>query len=593
MLLRGRYRVLRRLPWNGLALVYLCERQVDDDAPDAGQRVAVALLPLDGQRCPEVVPPFLRQAELVAAIDDPHVVPVTDHGVVDGVPFFELRYENAPTLAEVLASPEDMARIDRDRALDIVRQLLRGLVSLHAHGVCHWDLTPSNVLLAIDTHGWDQIRIVGAGIGTVVRKAPAAATADTGSRGSGPLAERYLAPEILQGGGPVDRRADLHAAGVLLRHLLEGTLPAPGARLGGALAGDPGLAAVVARATATDPGERFASARGMMTALQDPSWETEGESEPTLQIETLRELDAGGRDDGSLAPVATAGGRPSQAPKRGGMGGRWAATLLAGAALTAGIASAAAAGVLFSGSGPASVGELLGNTADAPAGAAAGPARAPVDPASLAEVSAAAPVAEADPQNAPDAQAEPAGAAAAPTAPDHAVGETTPTPTPPEMAFAVDEATAPDRVDPLAGTLPEGLAPFHAEVAAGGKLSRAQIDDLFGWVNRHKDDVRGHLVLAHAFMNLGWRSDALDRYRYAGRVDARRAAQDRKLLPDLMELLRYDELSPDAALAIREIVGPDALPLVRTAYETEPRWTIRRRLQILGRRLEALQADAE
>jgi len=588
-LLRGRYRVIHRLPWNGLALVYLCERLAAPGSNDAGRRVAVALLPLDCERSPELIAPFLRQAQLVASIDDPHVVPVTDHGVVEGVPFFELRYENAPTLAEVLVSPDGsgLAHVDPERALDIARQLLRGLVSMHAHGVCHWDLTPSNLLLAIDTHGWDQVRLVGAGIGALVRQAPDHLTAGHARRGSGPLAERYLAPEI-RSGGLLDRRADLHSAGMVLLHLLARALPAAETDVTRALPDHPALAAVIARAIADDPADRYASARGMIAALQDPEGEAEGDaSQPTLQIavvgDDVRDPEVGA---GSLAPTTSAN-RRSTVPPRRGKRGRGTAVAVAVGAVVLGVGSAVASGVLFTGSG-------LGAAWARGAGSAA-PARAPASSGRAGAAGEVAQAAPADEGGAPAAAPEsgrargPAGDGddASGTAGDAAEA----VPANADLAFDLADATAPEAVDPLADDLPPALAGYHERVARGEKLSRQEINDLFGWVNGHKNDVRGHLVLAHAFMNLGWRTDALDRYRYAGRADADRARDDPKLLPDLMEMLRHDDLSAEAALAIRELVGPDALPLVRTAYETEPSWTIRRRLQILERRLERLDEE--
>lgn len=585
-LLRHRYRVLRRLPWGGLALVYLAERRgqgADGTAP--GRRVAVALLPLDCEASPNAAARFRAEAGRLQGLDDPHLVPITAHGITEGVPWLELRWEDAPTVADVLArAGADASPFARERALDVTGQVLRGLAALHAAGVPHWDLTPSNVLLALDAHGWEQARLVGAGVGALVRRLEDAVTGGRAREGSGPAAHRYLAPEI-HAGAPADDRADVYAAGALLLHLVAGTLPAEGTPPTEALAHDPEIADVVARAMASRPEDRYASARGMLAAVEDPASESPDErSQPTRQVPALT------GDVGSLVPVATRARRASARPVSRGSAVRW----LGAGATAALLGMAVAAGVVAAGGDDAATATRAPRAArERPAEPAASPAPADTTRRTPTETTGAADAAgSADTGDDPTALAAVVPGQAPAAAPEDGAVEDGPGEGGSDMVFDVAASGGDDAAPPLEGSLPEELGAYHPRVASGEDLTRDEIGDLYGYLARHPKDVRGHLVLGHAFMNLGWRGDALERYQTAGRLDATATGRDPRVLPALMELLRYDDHHAGAASAIRAIHGADALPLVRAAIETEPRWNVRARLQTLERRL-ARQAEGD
>ncbi|MFW6087582.1 MAG: serine/threonine-protein kinase, partial [Myxococcota bacterium] len=72
---------------------------------------------------------------------------------------------------------------------------------------------------------------------------------------------------------------------------------------------------------------------------------------------------------------------------------------------------------------------------------------------------------------------------------------------------------------PLEEPLPEPLGEAHARLERGEPLSREELAPLYAYSRAHPDDVRGHLVLAHCFTELGWHSEAIKRYVRAHRAD--------------------------------------------------------------------------
>jgi serine/threonine-protein kinase len=283
-----------RLAWNGLAPCYEGTRRSD------GQRLVIALLPIDCESRPELVPLVAKAGALLRGVQAPGVVPLLGVGVTLGVPWCALRPAPGRTLAEQLATRGPMAL---GAALDAAVPLLDTLHAVHARGARHFDLTPTNVLF-----GGDRPLVVGLGIAQLVLAArDVQGTGPTG-KGSGPSAARYLAPEIVAGAWrEADGRADVFSVGALLVAMLTGQRPWPEAVRSPAIAACRGLPEVLERAMARDPAGRFASAAAMAEALRALRL-GEGVETPALALPG-----AAGH------PAARSAGRPP-APVQGGAG---------------------------------------------------------------------------------------------------------------------------------------------------------------------------------------------------------------------------------------------------------------------------------
>src|SRR5690349_5314728 len=152
----GRYTLLRRVGKGGMGVVY------EADHTGLGKRVAVKLLLDKYTDDPEVVARFQREARTASAIGDEHIVEVTDAGVHDdGRSYIVMELLEGSSLADALAASGPMPA---DRAVDIVRQVLRGLGAAHAKGIVHRDMKPENVFLVTKGERIDFAKIMDFGI---------------------------------------------------------------------------------------------------------------------------------------------------------------------------------------------------------------------------------------------------------------------------------------------------------------------------------------------------------------------------------------------------------------------------------------------
>ncbi len=243
-LFADKFDVVEELEWNGLALLYRATRKT-------GEPLAIAVLPIDTESSPDSVATFKSKAAELQLLVEPGIVRVTGHGVQYGVPYLELEYADATTLAEELLD----GPLDRDQALMLTSELLDILGRAHAGGHFHWDLTPSNILLAPGMDGQEHASVIGFGIQQLIRATfEPGKTVPTG-RGSGPKAKRYLAPELQDAGTKPDARADVYGAAAVLHHMLTGSPPGPESP-----APPADLAKPLAQAMSADPSARPADA---------------------------------------------------------------------------------------------------------------------------------------------------------------------------------------------------------------------------------------------------------------------------------------------------------------------------------------------
>ncbi|MGW5574343.1 serine/threonine-protein kinase [Nocardia thailandica] len=251
------YRIERVLGSGGMGTVYVAAH------PRLPRRDALKVLSAEYGADPEFRARFIREAELAARLDHPEIVGVYDRGVTDGRLWIAMRFVDGPDAATVIRT----APPSPERALHIVAAVARGLDHAHRAGLLHRDVKPANILLEPVPGRPDRVALTDFGIA----KAVAATTALT-QAGSVLATVAYAAPEQLSG-GPVDHRADVYALGCTLYELLTGAKPFPRATPEAVIAAhlhEPpprptalvrdlprAIDAVVARAMAKDPGDRY------------------------------------------------------------------------------------------------------------------------------------------------------------------------------------------------------------------------------------------------------------------------------------------------------------------------------------------------
>ncbi|WP_447008637.1 serine/threonine-protein kinase [Saccharothrix sp. DSM 118769] len=155
---------------------------------------------------------FRREAQIVARLREPHVIPIHAYGEIDGRLYLDMRLVEGSDLTDLIAD----GPLEAERAVRIVEQLASALDAAHADGLVHRDVKPSNVLVAPG----DFVYLVDFGI---ARSASPSATHLTAS-GQVVGTLDYMAPERFDGGA-VDGRADVYALACLLFACLTGRRP--------------------------------------------------------------------------------------------------------------------------------------------------------------------------------------------------------------------------------------------------------------------------------------------------------------------------------------------------------------------------------
>lgn len=261
-LIDGRYRVIDLLGTGGMADVYLAEDQ------NLGRKVAVKLLHERFARDQEFVQRFHREASAAAGLQHKNVVNVFDRGQFDGTYYIAMEFLAGRTLKELIRAEAPMAP---QRAVAICAQILAAARVAHRSGIVHRDLKPQNII--VDEEGTVKVTDFGiAGVGK----------SDVTESGAVMGTAQYISPEQAHG-KEVGPASDLYSIGVVLYEMLTGKVPfegdtavalalqhvsAPPPRPSAAVPGlSPAFDAVIAKAMAKQPAERFASADEFTAAL--------------------------------------------------------------------------------------------------------------------------------------------------------------------------------------------------------------------------------------------------------------------------------------------------------------------------------------
>src|SRR5689334_6430051 len=254
----GRYRIVRKLGTGGVADVYLAEDQ------ELGRRVAIKILNDRHAADDSFVERFRRGAKKAGRLPHPDIVSGYDRGTAEGTYYIAMEYLDGRSLKELIVS---RGPAPVKTSVEYARQILAAVGFAHRHGIVHRDIKPHNVLVGpegrlkvtdfgIARSGASQMTEVGSIIGTA----------------------QYLSPEQARG-APVDQTSDVYSVGVVLFELLTGQVPftgetpleiamkhlseppKPPSELRPEVPHD--LDAVVMRALAKDPAQRYGSAEEM------------------------------------------------------------------------------------------------------------------------------------------------------------------------------------------------------------------------------------------------------------------------------------------------------------------------------------------
>jgi tRNA A-37 threonylcarbamoyl transferase component Bud32 len=217
-LIGDRYRVLAPLGRGGMGAVYRVEHVM------MKKELALKLLHPELGRLEEVAKRFEREAEAAARLDHPNIITVTDFGrTPDGQLFLVMELLHGPSLSEVIRPDKEHGRpLGVERAVHILKQVLRALEHAHASGIVHRDLKPENIVLVERDGQRDIVKLLDFGIAKISEARGKRETLTQAGVVFG--TPEYLSPEQAMG-EEADGRADLYAAGVMLYEMLTGQRP--------------------------------------------------------------------------------------------------------------------------------------------------------------------------------------------------------------------------------------------------------------------------------------------------------------------------------------------------------------------------------
>jgi serine/threonine protein kinase len=261
----GAYELLERLGEGGMAEVYRARQTTA-----FGREVAIKVIRAELGRESDYRTRFLREAQAIAKLAHPHILPLIEVGEEADTLYLVMPLIREGTLFDALERRQ--GPLPLEEALPLFIQLCAAVHYAHSQGIIHRDIKPENVLLQHGTH------VLLSDFGIARDRAQSQITSVGLVMGSA----AYMAPEQVL--GQTDARSDIYSLGVVLYTIVTGTLPYTGASMLEMIARHsnapipdprainplvtPALSAIIQKAMAKNPQERFPSANAFGQAVQ-------------------------------------------------------------------------------------------------------------------------------------------------------------------------------------------------------------------------------------------------------------------------------------------------------------------------------------
>ena len=265
----GRYEIVGELGRGAMGIVY---KAVD---PVIGRTVAVKTIRLSeegtGLNRAELLGRFQTEARAAGLLTHPNIVVVYDAGEEDGRYYITMELVEGKSLQALLDGGHSFPL---PRTLRIMDQTCSALQFAHERNVVHRDIKPANLMLTAD----DTVKITDFGTAKILQFGSTQQTSHVMGTPS------YMSPEQVKGRA-VDGRSDIFSLGVMLYEMITGEKPFPGQNITTVIykivnedpvplrqidpSIHPGISAVVMRALAKEPVQRYQSCREMLEELRN------------------------------------------------------------------------------------------------------------------------------------------------------------------------------------------------------------------------------------------------------------------------------------------------------------------------------------
>jgi serine/threonine protein kinase len=201
------YEILESLPPGGMGVVYRA-RQLG-----LKRIVALKMMRSGVHAAPDESARFRIEAEAVASLSHPHIIPIHEFGIWQGLPYLTMEFAEGGSLARRLES----GPLSPSAAVELVETLARAVQFVHDRGIVHRDLKPANILLTAE----EMPKLADFGLAKRLEE-------DQGLTGSRAVlgTASYMAPEQAAGSShAVGPSADIYALGAILYEVLAGRPP--------------------------------------------------------------------------------------------------------------------------------------------------------------------------------------------------------------------------------------------------------------------------------------------------------------------------------------------------------------------------------
>jgi serine/threonine protein kinase len=201
----GQYQLVEPISSGGMATIYKAYQ------PALDRIVAIKVLPEYLLAQAGFLERFKIEAQAIAKLDHPHILPVYDYGEAERTPYLVMKYVPGGTLKDLMAQ----GPLDPRQTAQLLRQIAEALDHAHQQGIVHRDVKPSNVLL--QDGKWALL--MDFGLAKMLTS-----TSNITASGTGVGTPDYMSPEQAQG-LTIDQRTDIYSLGIMLYQMLTGEVP--------------------------------------------------------------------------------------------------------------------------------------------------------------------------------------------------------------------------------------------------------------------------------------------------------------------------------------------------------------------------------
>lgn len=267
----GSYRIIEPIGQGGMATVYKAYH------PLLNRHVAIKMMHQALLEDTDFLARFRREAQIIANLEHPNIVPVYDYSEHQGQPYLVMKYIEGLTLKQEIASSD----LSFEQIISILAAVADGLTYAHQRGVLHRDVKPSNIILDADQRPY----LTDFGLARLAQSGQSTLSQDMliGT-------PHYISPEQARGNSELGPGTDIYALGVILYEVAVGRVPFSG-NTPYAIVHDhiytplplptevnpdvpPPVEAILLRALAKEPADRYPSAVELLAAFHNAIQQT-------------------------------------------------------------------------------------------------------------------------------------------------------------------------------------------------------------------------------------------------------------------------------------------------------------------------------